>query len=133
MVLFLPHKLAINDLVPLIAHKPVERLDDRVEIETLRDRFHSVLALGTTVIVVCALENETECFRNEADIASFSPAKQVEGDLTETIVLAHVVHGISPTIKSTVQGLCAFILGALDGFQTLQPGVLCMANGVVQI
>jgi hypothetical protein len=133
VVLFLPDKFPIHDFVSLVAHETVQRLNDRVEVQTLGHRFHSVLALGTTVVVVCALENEAEALWDEAYIAGLPPAKEVECDLAETIVLAHVVHGITPAIESAVEGLCAFVLGALDTFQALKPGVLGMADGVVKI
>jgi hypothetical protein len=133
VVLFFPYKLAIHDFVPLVAHESVERFDDRVEVETLGYRLHPVLTLWTAVIVVCTFENEAETFWDEAHIASFPPAEQIERNLAETIVLAHVVHGISPAIESAVKRLCAFVLGSLDSFQTLKPGVLGMADGVIKI
>ena len=65
LVIFLPsHKFAIDHLVTLILNKPVKRLDDSLQIKTLRDGLWSALTLGQPVIIICTLEDETQTFRS---------------------------------------------------------------------
>lgn len=98
MVLFFADELAVHDLVTLVTHKPVEGLDDGLEIEAFFDGLDPVLALWTSVVIVCTLENEAETLWNESDVAGLAPEQEVESNLPETVVLTHVVHGISPPV-----------------------------------
>ena len=74
---------------------------------------------------------------DEANLGSLSPAKQVERNLSHPVVLAHVVHGLSPSFGSGVDGLDRrTLLDILVGFCRAEPsktGVLSSANGVVKI
>jgi hypothetical protein len=101
MVLFLADELAIDDFVALVTHEPVEWLDDGLEIEAFLDGLDPVLALWTAVVVVCTLENEAQALWNESDVAGLAPEQEVEGNLPETVVLTHVVHGISPPVEGS--------------------------------
>jgi len=99
LVIPLPlEELALDDLVSLISDESVERLDDCSKVETFGDGFDPVLALWRPVVVVGALEDEAEAFRNETNLSCFSPAEKEERDLSKSVVLAHVVHGLSPPV-----------------------------------
>jgi hypothetical protein len=135
MVAFSPNELSINNFITLVSHEAIYGLDDMFQVQALRNWVGSVLALGTTIVVVGALEDEAHALGHKTNIATLSPAHQVEGQLTETVIVAHVVHGIPPTVQGTVQRLAACGLGgaALDTSQSLKARVLCLPNGVVKI
>jgi len=99
MVLFLADEFAVHDFVTLVTHKPVEGFDDGLEVKTFLDGLYPVLALWTSVVVVCTLENEAQALWNESDVACLTPEQEVEGNLPETVVLTHVVHRISPPVE----------------------------------
>ena len=65
------------------------------------------------------------------------PVKQVERNLSHPVALAHVVHDLSPSFGSGVEGLDRrTLLDILVGFcraEPLKTGVLSLANGVVKI
>ncbi len=105
MVLFPAQKLAVDDLVPLVAKEAVERLDDAAEVEALGHRLDAVLALGRAVVVVGALKNEAEALGDEADLCGLTPTKEVERDLAQAVVLRHVVHGGAPAADGAVERL----------------------------
>jgi hypothetical protein len=71
------------------------------------------------------------------NLGGLSPAKQVERNLSHPVVLAHAVHGLSPSFGSGVEGLDrGTLLDILVGFCKAEPsktGVLSLANGVVKI
>jgi hypothetical protein len=117
---------------------PVQRLDDCPQIESLRHWLDPILALGTTVVVVCALEDEAKAFGHESDLRSLTPAEQEERNLAETIILAHVVHSLSPPSQSALKTLLrASLLDALaftpGGLEALKAGVLDLADGIIEI
>jgi hypothetical protein len=87
MVELSSQKFAVDDFVSLISQELVQGLDDRSEIETLGNRVDSVLTFGRSVVVVGALEDEAETFRHESDLSGLAPTQQVQGDLSEAIVL----------------------------------------------
>jgi hypothetical protein len=58
MVSFPPHKLAVHDFITLIPYKPVERLNDGLQIYALRNRIGPILTLGTSVVVVGTFKNK---------------------------------------------------------------------------
>ena len=125
MVPFFANKLAINDFISLIAYEAIERLDDGFKIEAFWDGIHLVLALRATVVVVGAFENEAQTFRDETNVSSLAPAQEVKSDLTETVVLAHVVHCIPPAVESSVERFRTDVLGTtLDTFEALKTRVL---------
>jgi hypothetical protein len=105
MVLFLADELAVDDFVSLVSHEPVERLDDGFHIEPLLYRLYPVLAFWTPIIVICALEDIAQTLWDESNISGLAPEHEKEGNLPETVVLAHVVHRVSPPIESRVEGL----------------------------
>lgn len=105
VILFPADEFAIDDLVALVAHELVERFDDCLEVETLLYGLHAVLTLWTAVVIVGTLEDEAETFWNEANVSGFTPTEKIEGYLTETVVLAHVVHGVAPTVEGAVEVL----------------------------
>jgi len=105
------------------------------QIQALGKWVGPVLTLGTTIVVVGALEDEAHALGHKTNIATLSPAHEEEGQLTKTIVVAHVVHGIPPAVQGTVQGFAACSLNgaALDAPQPLKARVLCLPNGIVKI
>jgi hypothetical protein len=130
VVLFLSNKLSVCNLVALISHELVERCDDGPQVDTLGDWFDSVLALWTSVKVICAFEDEAETFRDEANVASFTPAQEVECNLTNTVVVAHTIHGIAPAVQSTFEGVATRVDGDLG---CTDAGIVCLTNRVVQV
>jgi len=135
MVAFPPNELSINDFIALISHEAVYGLDDMRQVQALWNWVGSVLTLGTAVVVVCAFEDEAHALGHKTNITTLSPAQQVEGQLTETIIVAHVVHGVSPTVQGAIQRLatCGLDGAALDTSQSLKTRVLGLPNGVVKI
>ena len=70
------------------------------------DRFDPALTFGTTIVVICTFENKTKALWNKADISCLAPTQEVECNLTKAIILTHVVHSVSPAVKSTIKGFC---------------------------
>lgn len=101
MIFFLSHEFTVHDFIALVTHETVEGFNDCFEIETLLDRFDPALALWTTIVVVCTFEYKAEALWNKADVPSLAPTQEVECDLTKAVILAHVVHGVSPAVKSS--------------------------------
>ena len=58
VILLPPYKLPFDNLITLVPYKPVQRLDDSAQVESLRYGLHSILTLWRSVIVVGALEDE---------------------------------------------------------------------------
>jgi hypothetical protein len=117
---------------------PVQGLDNCPQVQSLGHRLDSILALGTAVVVVCALEDEAKAFGYESDLGSFTPAEQEEGNLAETIILAHIVHGLSPPSQGAIETLlCTGFLGSLaltaGGLEALKAGVLDLTDGIIEI
>lgn len=81
MVLFLPDEFPIYNLISLITHEPVQRLDDSVQVQTFGYWFDPILTLGTSVIVIGAFEDEAESFWYETNVPRFTPAKQEQSNL----------------------------------------------------
>jgi len=135
MVAFPPNEFSINNLIALISHEAVYGLDDMRQVKTLWNWVCSVLTLGATIVVVGAFEDEAHALGHKTNITTLSPAQQVEGQLTETVIVAHVVHGIPPTVQGTIQRLAACSLdgAALDTSQSLNTRVLRLPNGVIKI
>lgn len=134
MVLLATNELAIDNLVALVPHETVQRLDDRLEVQALRNGIYPVLTLGTPVVVVGTLEDKTQTLRGKPNVPGLTPAKKVEGDLSEAIILAHVVHRVAPSVESAVEGLGACRLGvALHAPEALQARILGLADGVVEV
>jgi hypothetical protein len=126
MVLLLPDKLPINDFISLITHEPIQRLDDSMKIKSFRHWVHPVLALGAPVVIIGTFKNKAQALRNEAYIASFTPAQEVECNLPEPVVMTHTIHGVSPSIESAVERLDT--LCTLHGL-----GILRLSNCVVKV
>lgn len=105
MIFFPTDEFAIDDLIALITHELVERLDDGLKVEALLHRLHAILTLWTAVVIVGTLENEAKTLWNEADIAGFTPTEKIEGNLAKTVILAHAVHGIAPPVEGAVEVL----------------------------
>lgn len=131
MIFLSPNELAIQNLITLVAHEPIQGNDDGVEVKTFRDRVDSILALGATVIVIRAFEDETQALWYEADIASFAPTEQVESDLPEAVILAHVIHSIAPSLLRTVKRLRS--LGTFDALKALKAWVVSLPDSVVEV
>jgi hypothetical protein len=74
-------ELALDDLVALVTHVVVQRLDGRLEVHTLGHGLDLVLAVRAPVVVVRALEDEAHAFGCEADIAGLAPTEEVEREL----------------------------------------------------
>jgi hypothetical protein len=90
-------ELAIDDFVRLIAQESVQRLDDASQVQSLRYGLHPVLTFGGSVVVVCTFEDEAETLWYESNLRRFTPTKEEEGDLSESIVLRHIVHRSPPS------------------------------------
>ena len=135
MVAFPPNELSINNFIALISHEAVYGLDDMGQVQTLRNWVGSVLTLGAAVVVVGAFEDEAHALGHKTNITTLSPAQQVEGQLTKTVIVAHVVHGVPPTVQGAVQRLAACSLdgATLDASQSLKTRILRLPNGVVKI
>jgi hypothetical protein len=132
MVLLLPHEFSIRNFITLVAHKPIQRRNNSFEVNAFRNGLDSILALGATIIIVRAFENETQALRHEPDIASFAPAEQVQCDLPETVVLAHVVHGITPSLLRAIEGLRS--LGtSFDTLKALKTRIIYLPDSVVKV
>ena len=106
VILFLSYKFTVQDFITLIAHKTVEGFDDSFKVETLANWFDPVLTFWTAIVVICTFENETKTLWDKADVSSLAPAQEVECNLTKAIIVAHVVHGVSPAVKSGIERFC---------------------------
>jgi hypothetical protein len=117
VILFSSQEFAIHNLISLITEVLVERLDDGSKIESFGNSVDPVLAFGRSVVVVGTLEDEAQALGHESDLSSFTPTKQIEGDLSKSVILGHVVHGSPPSIGGRVErfllsssGLCLNVL-----------------------
>jgi hypothetical protein len=142
VILFSSQEFTIDDLISLISQKLVERLDDGSKVKTLGNGVDTVLTFGRSVVIVCALEDEAKTFWHESDLSSFTPTKQVEGDLTKSVILRHVVHGGPPStgggIERLLLGSRSFCLDILlsspgDRSDTSETRVVDGSDGVVEI
>ena len=106
VILFLSHEFTVEDFITLVAHETVEGFDNGFKVEALLNWFDSALAFRAAIVVVCTFEDKTKALWNKADVSGLAPAQEVECNLTKAIILAHVVHGVSPTIKSGIKGFC---------------------------
>ena len=97
----------------------------------------ATLALGGSITIVCALEDEAQAFGYKANPGGLSPAKQVQCNLPRSIVLARIVHGESPSLGSSVEGLNGGrFLGFPVGFRGAEPAgtvVPGLTNGIVEL
>lgn|SRR5712675_1904518 len=103
MISLSSHELAVHNFIALIPNKPVERLDDRLQIYALGNGISPVLTLRTSVVVVGAFEDEAQTLWDKAYITRFTPTQKVKGKLSKAVVLTHIVHRIAPAVKSIVQ------------------------------
>ena len=87
MITLPAYELAVHRFITLVANEAVKRLDDGPKVETFWHGINAVLAFGRAIIVVRAFENEAETLRNESDLGSLSPAKEIEGYLSHAVVL----------------------------------------------
>lgn len=134
MILFSSHELAVDHLVPLIAHEAIERLNGALEVKSFGYRVNPILAIRTSIVVVRALEDEAQALGREAHVSRLGPAQQPERNLPQAIVLAHVVHRIAPAIERAVERLGARRLYiALDTAQPLQTRVLRLSHSIIEV
>jgi hypothetical protein len=132
VVLLFPDELAIKNFIALIAHEPVQRRNNGLQVNTFRDGLDSILALGAAIIVVRAFEDEAQALWHEAYVARFAPAEQVQRDLPKPVILAHVVHSIAPSLLRAVEGLRSF--GAsFDTLKALKARVIRLPDSVVKV
>lgn len=75
VILLLPDKFTIYDLVALVADEVVERFDDGVEVNAFRHGVNPVLTFGASVVVVGTLEDEAHALGHETDVACLAPAE----------------------------------------------------------
>jgi hypothetical protein len=110
MISLSSHELAIHDFIALISYKPIEGLDDRLQIYTLGNRIRPVLTLRTSVVIIGTFKDEAQAFWCEANVAGFSPTEKIKSKLSEAVVLTHIVHRITPTVVGIVErfGPCRF-------------------------
>ena len=131
-----PHELSVNDLVSLVTNEAIERLDDRSQIEAFLDGVHPVLTLRRAVVIVCALEDEAQALGDEPHLRGLAPAEQPECDLAHTVVLAHVVHRLPPSLHRALKRLLRCALGAstlLHRLEALQARILRLPDRVVKV
>jgi hypothetical protein len=136
MMISLPsHELPIHNFIALIPHEPVERLDDRLQINALGYSISAVLTLRTSVIVVGTFEDKAQTLGYEANIASFTPTQKIKSKLSEAVILTHIVHGTTPTVESIVQRLCTwgFDDATTDALQALKSRILRLTNGIIKV
>ena len=107
MVAFSSNEFSIDNLITLVSHEAVYRLDDMLQVDALRNWVGSALTLGAAVVVVGAFENEAHALGHKTNVTALPPAHEEEGQLSKTVIVAHVVHGIPPTIQRAVQGFAA--------------------------
>src|SRR5258708_39215912 len=103
MISLSSHELAIHDFIALIPYKPIEGINNRRQIYSLRNGIRPVLTLRTSVVIIGALEDEAQTLRYEANVASFSPAQKIKSKLSEAVILTHIVHRITPTVEGIVE------------------------------
>ena len=108
------HVLAVVDLVALFAAVAVEGGDDVVQVGPLLDGLDPILAGGGVQVIVGALEDETEGLGHEPDLIGLAPAEEVEGHLSDAIVLRHAVHARLPAILGRLEAAVA-----LEGLERL--------------
>ena len=128
--------LAVLELVALVTEEFVERLDDGVKVEALGYGFNAVLALGRSIVFVGALEDEAEAFWHKSDVGGLTPTQKEEGDLSNAVVGAHVVHCLTPSVECAIERLFAGALGcgtASNGLEALKAGVIDMADGIIEV
>lgn len=134
MVLFSSYKFPINEFISLITDKSVKQLCDCLQIQALGDRLDMILTFRGLIVVIHALEDEAQTFGGELNLGGFTPAKKIEHYLSELIILAHVVHCLSPVVKCSAQG---FFMGRMFGtslqLESVETGVLFLANGIAKV
>jgi hypothetical protein len=92
------------------------------------------LAVRGAVIIIRALEDKAEAFRHETNLSSFTPAKQIQRNLTETVILAHVVHSLAPPLESSGERL--FVRRpsfAAGGAKAVEARILCLAHSIIKV
>ena len=97
MILLIADKPSIDNLIFLIADEAVEGFNDGLEVKALFHRLDTTLALGGSITVVRALENEAQAFGYKANLGGLSPTKEVQSNLSHPVVMAHVFHSLSPS------------------------------------
>ncbi|KAG9099730.1 hypothetical protein FS749_000523 [Ceratobasidium sp. UAMH 11750] len=70
VVLLAANKLALLDLVPLVAQELVDRFNDGVEVESLWSPLGAVMAFGRAMVVAGALEDEAHALERKTKIAT---------------------------------------------------------------
>jgi hypothetical protein len=134
MITFSSYKFAINRLIALITNEAVKGFNNRAKVEAFWDGVDAILALGRAVVVIRAFEDKAEALGNEADLRSFSPAKEVKGYLAHAVVLRHVVHCLTPAFEGTSQRFLGMVAAAATlRPEALETWVLGMTNGIVEI
>jgi len=86
-----------------------------------------------TVVVICALEDEAEALGHEANLGGFTPAEQVERDLSQAVILGHVVHGLTPPLERGVKRPVWTYLGLLDRLEPFDTWVLDLSYSVIKV
>ena len=126
MVLLPTNKLSVDSFITLITDETVEGFNDCPQVKALLHRLEATLALGGSVVIVCALENEAQAFGYKANLGGLSPTKEVQSNLPYPIVLAHVFHDLSPSLSR--------IVGGLDGSAEPSKGrALNLARDIVKV
>ena len=108
VVSFTANIFALKDLEALVSEVLVQRSDDLVQVCELFHRFHSILAFGRHQVVQGALVDEAETLGHETNLVGLSPAKQVESNLSDPIVLRHPIHARFPAVLCRFQAVVAF-------------------------
>jgi hypothetical protein len=128
-------ELALDDLVALVTHVVVQRLDGRLKVHTLSHRLDLVLAVRAPVVVVRALEDEAHALGCEADIAGLAPTEEVERELPHAVVRRHVIHRVAPAVRRAIERRLAGRLGrsTTHALQPLKAGVLDLTNSIVEV
>ncbi|KAI6755918.1 hypothetical protein HG531_005024 [Fusarium graminearum] len=98
----------IRDFVTLISQVLVERGDDIVKEGELLNRLNESLACRGIEIIIGTLEDKTQALWHEANLVGFAPAEKVQSNLSDSIMLGHLVHACLPTILSSLEAFVTF-------------------------
>ena len=115
---------SVRNLVTLISHILVQRSDNVVQEGELLDRLNKGLASGRVEVIVRALENEAQALGHETNLVGFTPAKEIQSDLSNSIMLRHLVHTGLPAILGGLETVIT--LKILESFGFTRFGVLLL-------
>jgi hypothetical protein len=66
---------SIDDFVSLISDESIQWFNDTLEVEAFIHRSDTTLALRGSIVIICALEDETQAFGYKANLGGLPPAE----------------------------------------------------------